>query len=70
LPQVVILVQETVGRTAIITLDEGEVDLSVDAGFVLLEAIAFTETSTGPTGLPPSQQPGEEEIFLPSVRSD
>jgi uncharacterized repeat protein (TIGR01451 family) len=63
--------QAGVGRTDTVTLGEGETNLTVDAGLVVLEATRQTETSTGPTGLPPSEQPGQQlDLYLPSVSSD
>jgi hypothetical protein len=64
------LTQGTPLRTAQVTLDEGETDLTVDAGIVHIDAHKQTETALRPTGLPPTGQPRRGEfIYLPSISS-
>jgi uncharacterized repeat protein (TIGR01451 family) len=59
----------TLARTSIVTLDPGEVDLTVDAGLEILQAQTRTPTPTNPTNLPQEEQPQQEDkLFLPSLQ--
>jgi choice-of-anchor A domain-containing protein len=64
------LTQSTVARTEVVTLGEGETNLTVDAGLVRIEASLQTATPTAPTNLPGTGQPqARRAMFLPTVQS-
>jgi hypothetical protein len=64
------LTQGSVARTGVVTLEEGEVDLTVDAGIVEIGATLQTGTVIVPTGLPILPQPNARGfIYLPSIQS-